>query len=93
MMVAWLKVSYTTAFTVSMLSWSYFNFKEGFKASNNLEFGANTMTLGADYLLKATIGLHPAGAAGPAQTLSVAQVSEEGARTSELCSRPEPPAA
>jgi hypothetical protein len=70
------KVSYTTAFTVSMLSWAYFNFKDGFKASNSLDFGANTIRWGADYLMKATIN-STRGAAGPAQTVFVTQVSTQ----------------
>ncbi len=47
-----LKLSYTTAFTVSMLSWAYYEFKGGYVASENLEFGANTIRWGADYLVK-----------------------------------------
>ena len=50
-----LKVSYSTAFTVSMLSWAYYEYKAGFKSSGNLEFGATTIRWGADYLMKATI--------------------------------------
>jgi hypothetical protein len=48
-----LKLSYTTAFTVSMLSWAYYEFKGGYKAASSVEFGANTIRWGADYLLKA----------------------------------------
>ncbi len=30
-----LKLSYTTAFTVSMLSWAYFEFRSGYTDTNN----------------------------------------------------------
>eukprot|EP00882_Tetradesmus_deserticola_P029366 GHRQ01032889.1.p1 GENE.GHRQ01032889.1~~GHRQ01032889.1.p1 ORF type:complete len:126 (+),score=30.02 GHRQ01032889.1:536-913(+) len=48
-----LKLSYSTAFTVSMLSWAYYEFKAGYKTASSVDFGANTIRWGADYLLKA----------------------------------------
>jgi hypothetical protein len=38
-----LKITYSTAFTVSMLSWAFSQFREGYRASGNLDFGANTV--------------------------------------------------
>lgn len=38
-----LKLTYSTAFTVSILSWAFMQFKEGYRASGNLDFGANTI--------------------------------------------------
>ena len=38
-----LKITYSTAFTVSILSWAFSQFKEGYRASGNLDFGANTV--------------------------------------------------
>lgn len=38
-----LKITYSTAFTVSLLSWAFSQFKEGYRASGNLELGANTV--------------------------------------------------
>jgi hypothetical protein len=48
-----LKLSYSTAFTVSMLSWAYYEFKGGYRSASSVELGANTIRWGADYLLKA----------------------------------------
>jgi hypothetical protein len=42
-----LKITYSTAFTVSMLSWAFSQFKEGYRASGNLDFGANTIRYAA----------------------------------------------
>lgn len=50
-----LKLTYSTAFTVSLLSWAFMQFKDGYKASGNLDFGANTVRWGADYLVKSAI--------------------------------------
>jgi len=41
-----LKLTYSTAFTVSLLSWAFMQFKDGYKASGNLDFGANTVRYG-----------------------------------------------
>ncbi len=38
-----LKITYSTAFTVSLLSWAFMQFKEGYRTSGNLDFGANTV--------------------------------------------------
>ena len=38
-----LKLTYSTAFTVSLLSWAFSQFKGGYVASGNLDFGANTV--------------------------------------------------
>ena len=71
-----LKLSYTTAFTVSMLSWAYYEFKGGYKSSNNVDFGANTIRWGADYLMKASVtNITSAGTA--MQPIFVAQVSKQ----------------
>jgi hypothetical protein len=37
------KVTYSTAFTVSLLSWAFIQFKAGYSASATLDFGANTI--------------------------------------------------
>jgi hypothetical protein len=42
-----LKVTYSTAFTVSLLSWAFMQFKEGYRASGNLDLSANTVRCGA----------------------------------------------
>jgi hypothetical protein len=68
-----LKLSYTTAFTVSMLSWAYYEFKGGYRSSGNVDFGANTIRWGADYLMKVSVtNITSAGAA--MQPIFVAQV-------------------
>lgn len=56
-----LKISYSTATTVMMLSWSFIEFKGGYKSSDNLDFGANTIRWGADYLFKCYINSTAAG--------------------------------
>jgi hypothetical protein len=38
-----LKVTYSTAFTVSLLSWAFAQFKAGYRSTGNAEFGANTI--------------------------------------------------
>lgn len=38
-----LKITYSTAFTVSLLSWALSQFKGGYKASGNLDLAANTV--------------------------------------------------
>lgn len=50
-----IKNAYTTAFTVSMVSWAYHEFKGGYQASSNVDFAANTIRWGADYLMKAAV--------------------------------------
>lgn len=68
-----LKLSYTTAFTVSMLSWAFYEFKGGYKASGNADFSANTIRWGADYLMKVSVtNITSAGTA--MQPIFVAQV-------------------
>jgi hypothetical protein len=42
-----LKVTYSTAFTVSLLSWAFLQFKEGYRASGNLDLSANTVRWGS----------------------------------------------
>lgn len=70
-----LKLSYTTAFTVSMLSWAYTSFKDGYKSTENGEFGANTIRWGADWLMKASVtNITGAGAAYP--DVFIAQVGD-----------------
>eukprot|EP00878_Enallax_costatus_P000276 GHUV01000347.1.p1 GENE.GHUV01000347.1~~GHUV01000347.1.p1 ORF type:complete len:1266 (+),score=343.56 GHUV01000347.1:286-4083(+) len=70
-----LKLSYTTAFTVSMLSWAYYEFKGGYKSSGNVDFGANTIRWGADYLMKVSVtNITSAGAS--MQPIFVAQVGD-----------------
>lgn len=66
-------MTYSTAFTVSMLSWAFTAFKGGFVASGNADFGANTIRWGADYLLKAAITADSA-AAGSSVSMLAAQV-------------------
>lgn len=68
-----LKLSYTTAFTVSMLSWAFYEFKGGYRASGNADFSANTIRWGADYLMKVSVtNITSAGTA--MQPIFVAQV-------------------
>jgi hypothetical protein len=68
-----LKLSYTTAFTVSMLSWAYYEFKGGYRSASSVEFGANTIRWGADYLMKAAaLNVTSGGAAVP--PIFIAQV-------------------
>jgi hypothetical protein len=70
-----LKLTYTTAFTVSMLSWSYAEFKSAYKNSGNGDFGANTIRWGADYLMKASVtNITSSGTA--MQPIVVAQVGD-----------------
>lgn len=38
-----LKITYSTAFTVSLLSWALSQFGGGYKASGNLDLAANTV--------------------------------------------------
>lgn len=71
-----LKLSYTTAFTVSMLSWAYYEFKGGYVASGNLEFGANTIRWGADYLMK--VAVTNASTTTTVAPIFVAQVGDGG---------------
>eukprot|EP00879_Flechtneria_rotunda_P009977 GHRR01010433.1.p1 GENE.GHRR01010433.1~~GHRR01010433.1.p1 ORF type:complete len:1225 (+),score=296.26 GHRR01010433.1:1011-4685(+) len=76
-----LKLSYTTAFTVSMLSWAYSEFKNGYVSSGNVEFGANTIRWGADYLLKvaATNVTSSAGAVTPVYIAQVGDITKDRA--------------
>lgn len=68
-----LKLSYTTAFTVSMLSWAFYEFKGGYKSTGNVDFSANTIRWGADYLMKVSVtNITSAGTA--MQPIFVAQV-------------------
>lgn len=70
-----LKLSYTTAFTVSMLSWAFYEFKGGYRASGNADFSANTIRWGADYLMKVSVtNITSAGTA--MQPIFVAQVRQ-----------------
>lgn len=48
-----LKLTYSTSFALSLLAWAYSDFRAGFHASGNADFGANTIRWGADYLLRA----------------------------------------
>jgi hypothetical protein len=68
-----LKLSYPTAFTVSLLSWAYWEFKNGYVTSDNLEFGANTIRWGADYLSTVAV-TNVTSASGTVQPIFVAQV-------------------
>jgi endoglucanase len=68
-----LKLSYSTAFTTSMLAWAYWEFKQGYKVGGNTEFGANTIRWGADYLMKASVTNISANGAAM-QPIVVAQV-------------------
>jgi endoglucanase len=72
-----LKLSYTTAFTTSMLAWAYWDFKQGYKVGGNTEFGANTIRWGADYLMKASVTNISANGAAM-QPIVVAQVRGAG---------------
>lgn len=69
-----LKLSYSTAFTVSLLSWAYYEFKDGYVASSNVDLGANTIRWGADYLLKAAATNVTSGSGAASQPMYVAQV-------------------
>jgi hypothetical protein len=71
-----LKLSYTTAFTTTMLSWAYWEFKQGYKVGGNSDFGANTIRWGADYLMKASVTNISANGAAM-QPIVVAQVRAE----------------
>lgn len=68
-----LKLTYPTAFTVSLLSWAYWEFKQGYAASDNLEFGANTIRWGADYLNTVAI-TNITSSSGTVQPIFVVQV-------------------
>ncbi|KIZ03555.1 hypothetical protein MNEG_4408 [Monoraphidium neglectum] len=70
-----LKLSYTTAFTTTMLSWAYWEFKQGYKVGGNSDFGANTIRWGADYLMKASVTNISANGAAM-QPIVVAQVGD-----------------
>ncbi|WIA15640.1 hypothetical protein OEZ85_002267 [Tetradesmus obliquus] len=70
-----LKLTYPTAFTVSLLSWAYWEFKQGYAASDNLEFGANTIRWGADYLNTVAI-TNITSSSGTVQPIFVAQVGD-----------------
>jgi hypothetical protein len=68
-----LKLSYPTAFTVSLLSWAYWEFKQGYISSDNVEFGANTIRWGADYLNTVAV-TNVTSSSGAVQPIFVAQV-------------------
>lgn len=69
-----LKLSYSTAFTVSMLSWAFYEFKGGYESSNNAEFGANTIRWGADYLMKVSVTNYTSTTGTTVAPIFVAQV-------------------
>jgi hypothetical protein len=80
-----LKLSYTTAFTVSMLSWAFYEFKGGYRASGNADFSANTIRWGADYLMKVSVtNITSAGTA--MQPIFVAQVRDGSVASSSSSS-------
>jgi hypothetical protein len=68
-----LKLTYPTAFTVSLLSWAYWEFKQGYVTSDNLESGANTIRWGADYLNTVAVA-NITSSSGAVQLIFVAQV-------------------